>query len=105
MYIHIDYLNNITQTKRVITQSEYENIIKPNMILKSELEINLKNKDISNKKKQEFKTALIKVKKCLAPYSEPWCTDESPIYLAINDGLLRLPPQQGGIHKIKITKL
>lgn len=105
MKIKIEYSNNFTQVKQVISQHIFDTIVKPNQISKYELEVQLKDKATSNNKKQILLQELKIIKQNLEQFNFPFVTDESPIYNALNTDLLVLPEHQGGTHKIKITML
>ncbi len=82
---NITYSNGVTQKKRLIPQSDYNNIIRPKLI-EAEKFFAKNDKAKGNALKAEIK----------AQFGDNYFTDESPLYEAIESGILSLPKIQGG---------
>lgn len=93
----ITYSNEITQTKCLISHSDFENIIKPTETKIYELERanNWKPSVQSKKLKSDLKTM----------FSSAYFTDKSPLYEAISTGILILPKDQGGAQKCQVVAI
>lgn len=90
----IVYQNGITQYKFLISHSDYEEmkLIKDQIFLHEESGV---------KERQEIARELksqLKIK-----FGDSWFTDQSPIYLASQTGILSLPKTQGGDTKCSVT--
>lgn len=96
----ITYGNGVIQKKNLIFHSDYKHIIVPKENRFYEL---MKDKK-SLTKEQIDETAAIK-DDLYNMFGDEWFTDHSPLFKAINTGILSLPKSQGGDHKCKITKL
>lgn len=94
---NITYANGITQKKHLISHEEYLSTIVPNRKIvdtyKSEKELKIKTVTKEQFKESEY---------ILSKYPENWFTDRSPIFEAIETGILSLGPTQGGDHKVKV---
>lgn len=96
----ITYLKQgFIQYKCLISHKEYLDIIKPNRQIidrfLSEKELKSEFKTV---KKEEFEES----SNILKNYPEFWFTDKSPLFEAINTGILELLDTQGGNHNIKL---
>lgn len=90
----ITYKNGATQVLDLIPHSDYTNIIKPAKLEISDL------KEIKRMSTEQF-NRLNYLNEIIDSYGTQFFTDESPLGLAINDGILRLSKIQGGDHKVK----
>ena len=89
----ITYPNGVSQLKNLIDHKTYLNIIK---ITENEIyEIERANKFKSTKESKRLKDY---IKTTFGEYF----TTESPLFFAINTGVLKLLSNQGGNHNIKI---
>ena len=95
----ITYENGITQTKNLISHDTYINLIKPKLIEIADLENELSKANKSKIKEIKFKIKELKNSITIKDYF----TTESPLGKALHSGILKLPLQQGGNHKIKIN--
>ncbi len=103
MKIEIDYLNGVIQTKKVVPHDEYESIYKYNKTEILRLDKESEKNGISKDEKKLFKDEIKRLESVVSKFdSEPWCTDKSPIGLAIKTGVIELPLNQGGSHKVNI---
>jgi len=84
----ITYHNGISQVKNLISHDDFLNDIKPTYDLIYELEVEKKMKDVFYHKKRLTNT-----------YGHEWFTDKSPLFFAIQSGILELPSTQGGKSK------
>lgn len=92
--ISITYDNEITQVFNVIERGYYTNVIVP---IKDEIyDIECKN----NKQFKKLKVRYEELKSRLSQYGR-FCTDNSPLYKSLDNGVLSLGPNQGGDHKVK----
>ena len=92
----IIYNNGVKQNKNLIDHSDYLNIIKPKLKEAYELERLKKNKEHNQKMAQKLKNQVKEM------FGSEWFTTKSPLYNAIDSGLLVLPNVQGGTTKCKI---
>ena len=100
--VKIDYLNGMVQHCDVISQSDYDNIIKPSRIALHQY------KSMKPTKQNEIdalKIHIDAVNNVLKPFGDNFVTTESPIYLAIETGMLVLPDAQGGLRPCKVELL
>lgn len=94
----------MNQTKNLISQEDYEEKVKPILKEIQELESKQSEYNKKNKKYQELEKEIRTLKGKLKPLGE-WFTSRSPLGKALeNGGLLILPSQQGGTHKVEFTK-
>lgn len=104
----LTYANGISQVKLLITQEDYNSIIKP--ILDNIAELEAQRSGI-NKKSKRYKEISEKLRELKKPISElgEFFTSESPLGLALHTRsipkILILPPQQGGRHFVRFEKL
>lgn len=94
----IIYKNGFVQYKNLISHNDYLSIIKP---LKHEiwnLEIDKKLSKVDKAKK------INELKSVISDYGS-FFTDKSPLFYAIETGILELTKNQGGKHKIELIKL
>lgn len=91
----IHYLeSNVVQVKNLIAQSDYENIIKPK--LKEVYDLNLLGeKQKSSSIKKELKDT----------FGEHYFTNQSPLFKAIDTGLVILPEHQGLEYQVSLIKI
>lgn len=90
----ITYDNGVTQIKNLISQIDFEAIIKPKQKEIYELEIADKKKE-ANAIKSELK----------AMFSDNYFTDKSPLFNAHLTGYLELPKVQGGIKPCLVAEI
>jgi hypothetical protein len=97
----IIYKNGAIQYKNLISHSAYLGIIKPirKKIYELESEENKYVRKANQSQIKRLKRRLIEM------YGVNWFTDQSPLFYAIETGILKLLPQQGGSHQIKIEKI
>mgnify|MGYP003636662248 CR=1 FL=1 len=93
--VDITYKNGFKQIRNVVLQSEFECIIKP----KRDLIYTLENVEVNKKKAHALAK---KLKHQLKEKYGEFITTKSPMYYAIESGILNLPECQGGNHKISI---
>lgn len=93
----ISYQNGITQRKNLISHDDYLEIIIPTNDVISELE--RRNKFRETKESAQLKRDLKDM------FGSEWFTDKSPLYKAIQTGILSLPSAQGGEHKCFMKKI
>lgn len=94
----------VNQTKNLISQEDYEEKVKPILKEIQELESKQSEYNKKNKKYQELEKEIRTLKGKLKPLGE-WFTSRSSLGKALeNGGLLILPPQQGGTHKVEFIK-
>jgi len=100
--------HNISQIKNLISYEEFINGYKP---LKNEIsEIESQLSELNKKSHKETISKLKKEKSILEKelkekYGNSIFVVNSPLYNAIETGILELPKTQGGKHNIKIEKL
>ena len=101
------YHNGVTQTKNLISHNIFELFIKPSKIAITDLEhiLHDKKKNLSKEERFVIEKKIQGYKKFLAYYSDPWCTDKSPLGLSVHTGILELPEHQGGKKPIQVTFL
>lgn len=89
--------NGFVQRKYLISYLDYESIIKPAYSKIADLEItnSRENKNIIQKIKKQLKLQ----------FGEQWFLDRSPLFDAIETGIIKLPKHQGGEHKVTIVKI
>ncbi len=90
----------VTQIKRLITKEEFVEYTK--------LSFELDAAEVILKKQKKNPAAIEKVRELkiqLKPFKFPFFVIGSPLYLAIETGILSLPKTQGGDHMVKITIL
>lgn len=90
----ISYSAGVVQQKNLIKHEDFENIIKPTLDEIERLEVQ-KKKDEASEKKVYLKSL----------FGENWFTNKSPLYEAIETGVIELLPQQGGSHNASIKKI
>lgn len=90
----ITYANGVTQTKNLIAQASFYDVIKPLSFIADELD--------GLKRKREAAIIKSHLKKM---YGEHYFTNDSPIFRAINTGMLQLPEIQGGTHSCKVVRV
>ena len=96
----ITYKNGVVQEKNLILHSDYKHIIIPKEDRFYEL-----SKDKKSLTQTEIEE-MIQIKNDLFQmFGDEWFTDNSPIFKAINTGILSLPLSQGGDHQCEIIKL
>jgi hypothetical protein len=106
MTIEITYAaNGVTQTKEVIPHDTFLSVIKPSKERLYLLEGELSNKQLKLTEAERLsrKAEIETLRQTLAPFASPFCTDQSPIYMALGTGILSLPENQGGDHKVSIS--
>jgi len=105
MIIQITYANGATQQKQVISHDTFLTVIKPSKerLYLLEGELSHKQLKLTEAERNERKAEIITLKETLQPFAFPFCTDQSPIYMALETGILSLPENQGGDHKVKIV--
>jgi hypothetical protein len=88
----------------VISHETFLNLIKPSRERLHELESQLSNKQLklTEAERKAKKEEIEVIKERLKPFTTPFCTTESPIYNAIETGILILPENQGGSHKVSM---
>ena len=93
----ITYGNGISQTKCLISHSDFENIIKPTESKIYELEkANSWKPSVQSKKlKSDLKIM----------FSSAYFTDKSPLFEAMSTGTLILPKDQGGSHPCQMVAI
>lgn len=85
---------NVTQEKYFVSDHDYETYIKPTKELMGELEK-------SNENKKENAARINGLKKLLDTiWPGDYFVESSPLGLAINTGVMSLPKDQGGDHKV-----
>jgi hypothetical protein len=91
----ITYLENgFVQTKSLISEYNFNNILKP---IKNAIKIiEDDNRGKENEQSQLLKQSL---KLMFGDYNECF-TEDSPMGKSIKTGIILLPPQQGGEHKV-----
>jgi len=90
----IEYSNGMVQYKNLITDEDYQRIIKPIDSAVGQLNIH-----------KEYSSQVHSLKKTIKDlFGDEYFTDVSPLFLAIKTGKLILPESQGGEHKVKINK-
>ena len=101
----IQYNEGFTQIKTLISHKDFVNIFYLNST-----EIDFLDDELRKLKKErkpykhlEKKIKAIRDKNDFL-FGKNFFTDESPLYKSIENGILELTPQQGGIKNIKITK-
>lgn len=87
------YSNGVEQTKTLIRQTDYQNIIRP---------IQDRIYDLSYIKKDRSVSVLKRY--ITENFGENWFTHQSPVGLAIHTGIIRLPKSQGGDHNCRIVR-
>lgn len=101
----ITYSNGLNQVKNLISHDDYLNVIRPLEIeidfLKSTIKKKSKDKNEMAKKQ---KLHLLKIK-CNSLFSGYYFTDKSPLYEAIETGILNLPKAQGGSKKCTVAPI
>jgi len=104
MTIEITYANGARQIKQVISHETFLTVIKPSKERLHSLESELSNKKskLTEVERNACKAEIASIKETLLPFASPFCTDQSPIYNALPTGILVLPENQGGEHKVKI---
>ena len=104
MTIEITYANGVRQIKQVIPHDTFLTVIKPSKerIYLLEGELSNKKSKLTEVERNAYKAEIASIKERLLPFASPFCTDQSPIYNAIATGILVLPENQGGEHKVKI---
>lgn len=93
----ITYNERITQTKNLISHSDFENIIKPKQ--KEIYELEIRGSKTAKKKAKELKVELNEM------FSDNYFTDKSPLYDAYSSGYLILPKIQGGTKTCLVEKI
>jgi hypothetical protein len=93
----ITYNNGLSQTKVLISHSDYESVIKP-----TELKIYEIERANGGKPTAATKSMKAELK---AQFGEHWFTDKSPLYYAMLTGILELPKHQGGSQTCTISKI
>ena len=93
----IEYEGGVIQIKNLISKELYTNVICPISDVIDFLERKNKGKKTPETKKlQSFINET---------FGELIFTDDSPLFLAIETGVIKLHKNQGGNHKCKITKV
>lgn len=90
----IRYANSITQTKNLISQTDYTETVKPILQEIDDL-LAVKENLAASKLKSKLKSLV----------GNFYFTTESPLYFAIDTGLLILPKHQGGESKCELVKI
>lgn len=90
----ITYQRGITQTMDLISQEDFENIIKVKLDEIYDFQV----------AKNNIAAALLK-KEIKDEFGDNYFTTGSPIYKAFETGILSLPAHQGGEKKCKVEKL
>jgi len=100
-YYKITYnKNGFVQYKHLVSEYNYHTIYKPLISWITDLEI------AANKKNGQNKIEISAIKKAVKEmFGDNWFLDVSPLFDAIETGVIILPPHQGGEHKCKIEKL
>jgi hypothetical protein len=93
----ITYDGNISQEKNLIEHSDYICVIKPTNQKITELEM---KQPLSNNTKKKIKALK---QELLEMFGENWFTNQSPLFEAMETGILSLPKQQGGDHNCKVV--
>ena len=89
----------VTQFKHLISHDDYINDIKPSYDEIDVLETAKKDKEANKKLASDIKKRLKKT------YTDNWFTDKSPLFYAIENGVLSLPTHQGGDVVCEIIKV
>jgi hypothetical protein len=102
-FYEIDYLNGIKQEKELISKEDsvtYNDLISQ----KNDLEIKMSGK---NKRDPELKLQIEAVKEKLKEFSFPFFVVDSPLYKAIESGVMIIDESSGnsGKYPMKITKI
>lgn len=97
----ITYDGGVTQFKDLISQEDYDNILKPLKQSIQELE-GIKNTDKAFPAAQ--KTIKENKRQIFEMFGDNYFTSESPLFYAIETGILKLPIHQGGEHKCTLIK-
>jgi nitrogen regulatory protein PII-like uncharacterized protein len=96
----ITYKNGVIQYKNLISREDYDNIYKSLLEKIYKIEINNSiSKEEKNSKIRKIKSKLKEL------FGDEFFVVNSPLYNAIETGVLSLTTQQGGNHLIKIKKL
>lgn len=92
---HIRYDNGVTQTKNLLSHSEFLNVIKPAQQKAYDLEV--QSYHVGSKVKAKLLKEAKEIKaKLVKDYGQFWFTDQSPLWKAHETRILSLPPHQGG---------
>lgn len=102
----ISYNNGrIIQTKKLVSIDTYIHFIKPIEEIISELDVEIYNCKKKNKdKKKVLERQKEEEERKISKY-KPYFVAGSPLYKAINTGILELPKDQGGTHIIDIQEI
>lgn len=93
--------NGFVQYKHLIPREKYFSVFKPLMDEITDLEI-----AATKKNKQETEKRIKAIKRQLKEqFGEYWFLTESPLFEAIETGIIELLPHMGGQHKCKIEKI
>lgn len=94
----ITYANGITQERNLIEHSDLTDVIQPTYMEISRIEG-------ENPRKLADKLVTPLKAKLKEDFGEIWFTNKSPLFNAIETGIMSLLPQQGGDHKVTIQLL
>ena len=100
-FYRIKYSQGTVQTKELISSDDYKRYQELNSN-KSELQTKMKGK---REKDPSLVSEMKKIKEELKEFSKPFFVVDSPLFKSIETGILSLPINQGGDHKVKITKI
>lgn len=95
----ITYGCGVTQQKDLIEHDDYVNIIKPTRVEIMELDMKTPQSNNIKKKIKKLKNELLET------FGDNWFTNQSPIYGALDTGILSLPNAQGGDHRCELKLL